>query len=145
MRHHGRVDLPSLALGSLRVQATGPLGPEHAWARYTEPRRWSEWAPQIREVDYPHTVIRPGTSGRVTGPAGVVAVFRIDAVDHEARVWAWSVRSGPLRLRFEHGVEAAGGGSTGWARVHSLWPVVVAYAPVARWALGRLVADERPR
>lgn len=113
MRHHGLVDLPSLALGSLRIQATGPLGPEHAWARYTEPRRWSEWAPQIREVDYPHAVIRPGSTGRVTGPAGVVAVFRIDAVDHEARVWAWSVRSGPLRLRFEHGVEGRRWGEHG--------------------------------
>lgn len=131
--------------GTLRIQATGPLPVEHAWARYTEPRRWSVWAPQIHEVDYPHTVIRPGTSGRVTGPAGVVAVFRIDAVDHEARTWAWSVRSGPLRLGFEHGVDAAAEGSTAWARVHALWPVVIAYAPVARWALGRLVEVEHPR
>ena len=51
----------------------------------------------------------------------------------------WSVRTGPLRLRFEHGVEPAGTGSTAWAVVHALRPLALAYAPVARLALGRLV------
>lgn len=125
--------------GALRISATGDLAPEHAWARYTEPRRWSGWAPQIREVDYPHEVVQPGTSGRVTGVGGVIAVFRVEAVDHEARTWAWSVRSGPLRVSLEHGVEERGTGSLAWADVHALWPVVLGYAPVARWALGRLV------
>ncbi|QIM22518.1 hypothetical protein G7075_17575 [Phycicoccus sp. HDW14] len=125
--------------GSIRLSATGPLPVEQAWARYTEPRRWSLWSPQIREVDYPGEVVTPGTSGRVSGIGGVVALFTVDAVDHEARTWAWSVRSGPLRLRLEHGVEASGEGSTAWVVVHALWPVAIAYAPVARLALGRLV------
>ncbi len=129
----------SLLDGSLRLSATGPLAPEHAWARYTEPRRWSVWSPQIREVDYPLAVVEPGTHGRVRGVGGVVAVFTVDEVDHATRTWSWSVRSGPLRVRLDHGVEEAAGGSTAWAEVHALWPVVVGYAPVARWALGRLV------
>ncbi len=136
MRDDGAVNPLDAAL---RLQATGELAPEHAWARFTEPRRWSVWAPHIREVDYPHAVVRPGTSGRVTGVGGVVAVFRVEAVDHEARTWCWSVRSGPLRLTFEHGVEAAGEGSTAWVVTHALWPVAVSYAPLARWSLGRLV------
>ena len=75
-----------------------------------------------------------------------MAVFRIDAVDHEARTWSWSVRSGPLRLSFDHGVDPAEGdpgratGSTAWLVTHALWPVAVGYAPLARLALGRLVA-----
>lgn len=125
--------------GALRVSATGDLAPEHVWARYTEPRRWSVWAPQIREVDYPHEVVEPGTTGRVTGVGGVIAVFRVDAVDHDARTWTWSVRSGPLRVVLAHGVEASEDGSTAWADVHALWPVVLGYVPIARWALGRLV------
>ncbi len=125
--------------GALRISATGDRPPAHAWACYTEPRRWQAWAPQIREVDYPHEVVVPGTSGRVTGVGGVIAVFRVEAVDHEARTWAWSVRSGPLRVRLEHGIEQRGAGSLAWADVHALWPVVLGYAPVARWALGRLV------
>ncbi|WP_051749962.1 hypothetical protein [Phycicoccus jejuensis] len=80
----------SLLDGSLRLSATGPLAPEHAWARYTEPRRWSVWSPQIREVDYPLAVIEPGTHGRVRGVGGVVAVFTVDEVDHATRTWSYA-------------------------------------------------------
>ena len=123
----------------LRVSASGDAAPDTVWARYTEPARWSTWAPQIREVDYPHRTVRPDTSGRVAGPAGLVVVFTVDAVDEGARTWTWSVRCGPLRLRFDHGVEPHGSGSTAWAVVHALRPVALAYSPVARLALGRLV------
>ena len=132
--------------GSLRQSATGPVDPDEVWARYTQPARWPGWSPHLREVDYPDAVVQPGTTGRVTGIGGVVAVFRIDAVDHEARTWSWSVRSGPLRLSFDHGVDvqAAGsghaGGTTAWLVTHALWPVAAGYAPVAQLALGRLVS-----
>ena len=134
-----------MASGSLRLSATGALDPEAVWERYTQPVWWPLWAPHLREVDYPDAVVRPGTTGRVTGVGGVVAVFRVDAVDHDARRWTWSVRSGPLRLSFDHGVDAAEpgighpGGSTAWLVTRALWPVAVGYAPVARIALGRLV------
>ena len=80
----------------------------------------------------------------MTGVGGVVALFRIDAVDDTARTWSWSVRSGPLRLSFDHGVDTAEQGtghvSTAWLVTHALWPVALGYAPVARYSLGRLVA-----
>lgn len=137
--------LTAMASGSLRLSATGDLDPEAVWGRYTQPMWWPVWAPHLREVDYPDAVVRPGTTGRVTGVGGVVAVFRVDAVDHDARRWTWSVRSGPLRLSFDHGVDAAEpgsghpNGSTVWLVTRALWPVAVGYAPVARIALGRLV------
>lgn len=137
--------LTAMASGSLRLSATGALDPEAVWERYTQPVWWPAWAPHLREVDYPDAVVRPGTTGRVTGVGGLVAVFRVDAVDHEARRWTWSVRSGPLRLSFDHGVDAAEpgsghpNGSTAWLVTRALWPVAVGYAPVARIALGRLV------
>jgi len=155
------MNLITMLSGSLRLSATGAAHPDEVWDRYTRPARWSRWSPHLREVDYPDAVIRPGTTGRVTGVGGVVAVFRIDAVDHEARTWSWSVRSGPLRVSFDHGVDAAGaeppgtdragadragadsghvGGSTAWLVTHAPWPVAVGYAPLARLALGRLVA-----
>ena len=143
------MDLTSALTGHLRLAATGPVDPDEVWDRYTRPSRWPGWSKHLREVDYPEAVVRPGTTGRVTGVGGVVAVFRIDAVDHEARTWSWSVRSGPLRLSFDHGVDAtdatgaASGqvaGSTAWLVTHALWPVAVGYAPLARLALGRLVA-----
>ncbi len=141
-----RMDLTSMLFGSLRLSATGAVHPDEVWDRYTRPARWPGWSPHLREVDYPEAVVRPGTTGRVTGVGGVVAVFRIDAVDHEARTWSWSVRTGPLRLSFDHGVDPAEGdpgrapGSTAWLVTHALWPVAVGYSPLARLALGRLVS-----
>jgi hypothetical protein len=75
----------------------------------------------------------------VTGVGGVVAVFHVDAFDHDARTWSWSVRTGPLRVSFDHGVDDHDGGSTAWLVTHAPWPVAVGYAPVARWSLQRLV------
>ena len=85
-----------------------------------------------------------GTMGdpywNMVGPfGGLVAVFRIDTVDHDAHTWSWSVRSGPLRLALDHGVHADGDGSRAWLVTHALWPVAAGYAPLARWALQRLV------
>ena len=123
------------------LSASGPADPDTVWDRYTRPALWSTWAPHIREVDYPYAVVRPDSTGRVTGVGGVVAVFHVEAVDEEARTWAWKVRSGPLRIAFEHGVDAAsGGGSPAWLVTPALLPVTVGYAPLARFALGRLVA-----
>ncbi len=138
--------LTSALSGDLRLSATGPASPDEVWARYTRPALWPTWSPHLREVDYPDAVVRQGTTGRVTGVGGIVAVFRIDAVDHSLRTWSWSVRSGPLRVSFDHGVDPTHprsgslGGSTGWLVTHALWPVAIAYAPLARMALGRLVA-----
>jgi hypothetical protein len=135
--------MSSVLSGSLRLSASGSLTVDEVWQRYTEPVWWPHWAPHIREVDYPEAVVTPGTTGRVTGVGGVVALFRIDAVDDIARTWSWSVRSGPLRLSFDHGVDTAeqstGHVSTAWLVTHALWPVALGYAPVARYSLGRLV------
>jgi hypothetical protein len=139
------MDLTSMLSGSLRLSATGAVHPDEVWDRYTRPARWPGWSPHLREVDYPENVVQPGTTGRVTGVGGVVAVFRIEAVDHEARTWSWSVRSGPLRLSFDHGVDPGesgpfgAGGSTAWLVTYALWPVALGYTPLAKLALDRLV------
>lgn len=129
--------------GSLRLSARGSLPADEVWRRYTDTAWWPRWAPHLRAVDYDAPVLTPGTTGRVTGVGGVVAHFRIDAVDAAARTWSWSVRSGPLRLSFEHGVDAAASGpghaSRAWLVVHGPWPAIIAYAPLARFSLGRLV------
>ncbi len=137
--------MSSVLSGSLRLSASGSLPVDEVWQRYTEPVWWPHWAPHIREVDYPEAVVTPGTTGRVTGFGGVVALFRIDAVDDIARTWSWSVRSGPLRLSFDHGVDtgeqSSGHVSTAWLVTHALWPVALGYAPLARYSLGRLVTS----
>lgn len=124
------------------LSATGPADPDAVWDRYTRPALWSTWSPHIREVDYPYAVVQSGSTGRVTGVGGVVAVFHIESVDEVERTWSWRVRSGPLRVAFDHGVDAVPGGSRAWLVTHAMLPVTVGYSPLARWALGRLVADQ---
>ncbi len=127
----------------MRLRARGPLPVDEVWKHYTQPVWWSQWAPHLRQVDYPEPVIAPGTTGRVIGVGGITAVFRIETVDEAARTWSWSVRSGPLRVFFEHGVDVAppgsGQASEAWLVTHALWPVVLGYAPIAQFSLGRLV------
>lgn len=126
-------------MGKLRLTARGPADVGEVWARYTQPRRWAGWAPHLREVQYPEGVIEPDTTGIVRG-MGLAARFRIDSLDEEARTWAWTVRLGPLQVTFDHGVGEEPNGSCAWVVIHAPWPVVVGYAPIARYALGRLVA-----
>jgi hypothetical protein len=42
-------------------------------------------------------------------------------------------------VAFDHGVDEAATGSRAWVVTHAPWPVAAGYAPVARWALQRLV------
>ncbi len=124
---------------TLNLRATGPVGPELAWQRYVEPRRWTSWSPQLRRVEYGPSRLETGTAGRVVGPLGVWLGFWVEDVDEPARTWTWVVRRGPVSVVLQHGVEAAGSGSRTWLALRGPAPVVLAYAPIARVALGRLV------
>jgi hypothetical protein len=131
-------------MATLSLQAHGSAPATLAWERYADPALWSTWAPQIQRVDTGIQRLAAGGTGTVR--AGLLRrptlgiSFRVLAVDEPAREWAWEAWFGPLRLRLEHGVEAHLAGSSTWLRVHGPLPVILAYAPVARIALGRLVA-----
>ena len=120
---------------TLRIRRHGGASKYEIWARYLDPQRWPEWAPHIREVrtDGP---LRAGLQGEVVGVLGVTATFEVLEVDETRGRWTWVVRSGPVRMRIEHEIDEGTAGLviTGPA------PAVVAYLPVARAALGRLVA-----
>jgi hypothetical protein len=121
------------------VTLRGPATPEQAWERYAVPALWSTWAPQIRRVDYPSPRITVGGRGRVHGVGGLAVDFLVVAVDEASRNWAWVVGVGPVRLRLDHGVEAFGDGSRTTLVVDGPAPVVLAYVPIARLVLGRLL------
>lgn len=127
----------------LNLRARGAADPATAWERYADPRLWSTWAPQIQRVST--DLVRLRTGGRGTVHAGLLAhptvpvAFEVLDVDEARRTWAWRARLGPIRLLLEHGVEAEGSGCATWLRVRGPAPVVLAYAPLARIALGRLV------
>jgi hypothetical protein len=125
---------------TLTLHATGPEPPGEVWERYAVPARWPEWAPQITGVDLPVGWLAAGVRGRVHAPLGVALPFVVDSVDEAARRWSWTVAVGPVRLRLLHWVaDGPDGGSTTGLRVRGPAPLVLGYAPLARWALGRLV------
>jgi hypothetical protein len=124
---------------SLTVQARGSAPADAAWERYADPQKWPQWAPQIRRVEAVGR-LRPGLTGRVYSylPPGIA--FRVLEVDAKRKTWSWRVQLGPLSLVLEHGVrEGRHGGSETWLRLNGPLPVVVLYAPLARYALGHLV------
>ena len=124
---------------TITISASGPATPEEVWERYARPARWPQWAPQIRGVDVADDRLRVGTKGRVIGPFGVAATFEVQRWDDATRRWSWQAEFGPISLRLDHGVDARGTGSSTFLTVHGPLPVVIAYLPIARFALRRLV------
>lgn len=121
----------------LNLSARGDATAATIWERYATIARWRTWAPHIRRVEASAERIAPGLTGTVHGPVGLRVRFRIDAVD-EPRSWSWTARLGPVRLALDHGVELDGRTTL---RMRGLAPVILGYAPIARWALARLVRD----
>lgn len=126
---------------TITVRARGDGDLDRAWLHYRTPALWSRWSPQIRSVDtdHPHRPVAVGTAGTVHGPAGARVSFVVTDVDAAARQWTWQVQAGLITLELEHGVVDTGRGTQAWARINGPLPVVLAYAPLARLALGRLV------
>lgn len=127
---------------TLVVSAQGAADPAQAWDRYTIPSRWAQWSPQISDVvvTNPDRRVEVGTRGVVRGPAGVTVAFEVTEVDPTRRRWTWRVHAGLVPLLLGHGVDPTANGSRAWVRITGALPVVLAYAPLARLALGRLVA-----
>lgn len=130
----------------LTTSVTGPAPVDLAWERYADTTLWSGWAPQIRsvETDGPGPErIHVGMRGTVHALLGVSVRFEVSEVDEAARRWAWRVHLPVLTMTLEHTVEPwrETGTRTGLV-VDGPAPVVLAYVPVARLALHRLVAAE---
>ncbi|NIZ93053.1 SRPBCC family protein [Kineococcus rubinsiae] len=122
-----------------RLAVRGPRGAGPVWADYAEPARWSRWSPQVRGVTATGPELRAGLAGTVRGPLGLRVPFDVTAADCDARTWAWEVRCAGVGLRLEHGVRGVGDGCLTWLVLDGPAAVVLAYSPVARLALRRLV------
>jgi hypothetical protein len=147
----------------LTLVASGPTPVDIAWQRYEHLDLWPTWSPQLRSVstDPPLSTeplpageapsrdraaeparLRPGLTGRVHGPAGVWARFEVLSVDAAAMRWTWRVRRGPVVVQLEHQVESSAdtNGSRTRLTLSGPAPVILGYAPVAWYALHRLVS-----
>lgn len=132
---------PGLPALRREISVAGPRPADDVWDRYVRPRRWPEWSPQIRSVDYPGERLAAGTSGVVHGPGGLPVRFQILAVDEAApvRSWSWTASAAGVRLTLLHTVEATPAGSRTGLTIVGFAPVVLGYLPAAWWALRRLV------
>ncbi len=141
---------PGVRRSEVTTSARGPVPVEEAWERYADPSRWADWAPHLRRVELAPGPDRleAGMSGTVRGSLGLAVDFVVTAVDEPARAWSWTVRlvrPVPTGLTLElHHTLAEVRDHTGSSTVAGLAlrgpaPVVLAYRPVARWALRRLV------
>jgi hypothetical protein len=125
-------------VSSLTVRAHGPASASDVWEAYADPQRWPEWAPHIRRVEAVGR-LRPGLAGRVWSIVPAPVAFEVTDVDAKRRRWSWLALIGPLRMRFDHGVDSRDAGSGTWLTMHGPLPLLAIYAPVARLALHRLV------
>ncbi len=127
----------------LTIRVAGVATPDVAWDRYVHPGMWHTWSPQISSVDATDSTLRTGSSGTVHGPLGVSVPFTVLDVDAEKRSWSWRVAAMAITLTLHHAVslsnEKALGGSATTLVIDGPAPVVLAYAPLARLALGKLV------
>lgn len=125
------------------VEASGPAHADQVWRRFTDHRTWSDWAPQIREVESDDAVLAVGTTGRVHGPVGVGVDFRVTSLDPVLRSWSWTVGRGPASVRMDHHVvPTPGGGSRALLRVPAPAAAVLQpYRLPASGALRRLVGE----
>lgn len=140
MPHHGRVTFTWPALRR-EITVEGPRDTDDVWDRYVRPRRWPEWSPQIRSVDYPAELLAPGTTGVVRGPARLPVHFQIIGVDAAGpvRTWSWTASAAGVQLTLLHTVEAVAAGTRTGLTVIGFAPAVTGYLPMAWWALRRLV------
>jgi Polyketide cyclase / dehydrase and lipid transport len=130
-------------MAGLTLHATVPAAPDEVWQRYAVLAHWPSWAPQITRVDVAGPTdgrLRAGLRGRVRGPLGLAVPFVVTEVDERGRRWSWTVGPGPLRLGLVHWVAPGpDGGTTTGLRMRGPAPVLAGYAPLASWALHRLV------
>ena len=85
--------------------------------------------------------IAPGVHGRVLALV-VPGRFVVEEVDEAAMTWTWRVHVGPVTMRLHHTVEPGERGEGCRTTLHIQAPpgLGAAYAPVAWFALTRLVA-----
>jgi len=122
-----------------RMAVCGPVSPQVSWDRYVVLARWSSWAPQISGVDADAERLQPGLTGRVRTSVGLKVPFVITDVDAAAMTWSWIVGAGPVRHTLHHAIAPRGSGTRATLAIEGAAPLVTAYAPLAWWALRRLV------
>ncbi|MFI8916745.1 SRPBCC family protein [Streptomyces sp. NPDC053513] len=126
-------------MARVTLSAQGAASPDTVWQRYADIHQWASWSPQIKAVHSVRRRLSPGMSGAIESVVGIRAAFVVEAVDHDRRTWTWRVRLARIQIRLHHEVKPQGRGSATSLTMHGPRLVLLAYAPLARLALHRLV------
>lgn len=126
-------------MARMTLSASGAARPEAVWERYASVDQWASWSPQIKAVHSVSRRLRPGMSGSVESVVGIRAAFVVEAVDDDRRTWTWRVRLGRIQIQLHHEVRPHEHGTTTSLTMHGPKLALLAYAPLARLALHRLV------
>ena len=84
-----KVNLLHLALRR-SIAAEAPV----VWDIVTDTRRWPEWGPTVKAVDYPTTHIHAHSTGWVKTALGAWLFFRVTSFE-PGRYWKWRVSGIP--------------------------------------------------
>lgn len=130
-------------MATTTVSANGSAAPELVWQRYRDLGCWPTWSPQIARVETEPasaTALAAGLTGRVLPVVGPGVPFEVLAVDEVARRWSWRVRIAGVSVVMEHTVTPTADGTSAGLLLDGPLLLIAGYAPLARIALGRLVA-----
>ncbi|RNE48493.1 SRPBCC family protein [Corynebacterium alimapuense] len=131
-------------MSSVIVEVSGPASPDLAWERYFYPAQWSRWAPHISGVTSSTSTLQPGTHGTVTALGIIRAHFEVVSVNAPSLSWSWTVQLGFSKLVLDHYLSSqphdhADSGTLARIELAGPWLVLVAYRPLMRMAMGRLL------
>lgn len=101
--------------------------------------------PQIRGVETSADRLRAGVTGRVQASVGIGVAFVVTDVDPGRHTWSWLVHVAGRWFTLHHGLMAVAMGTRATLAIEGPAALVLPYAPVARLALRRLVADHSTR
>jgi hypothetical protein len=119
---------------NVRVVRRGPAGKYEMWARCREPERWSTWMTLVRRVDTDGP-LHPGLEGSLMLAGGVRVAFDVLEVNDLGPSWTRQLRLGPVRLFVDHHVDEG----FGLVEITAPFPIALAYVPLARRSLSRLL------
>lgn len=121
----------------LEVHRDIDAAPEAAWELLVKPKRWPEWGPTVRAVDFDGERISDGSTGRVQVPGRLWIPFEIDLFSPltptQPGRWSWNVARIPAT---GHRVERRTADSC--RVVFELPTAAIGYLPVCRRALSRI-------
>jgi hypothetical protein len=119
---------------NVRVLRRGPAGKYEMWTRCRDVDRWPTWMTFVRGVEAAGP-LRPGLEGDLLLPGGLRLGFGVLEVNEAGPSWTLELELGPIRLLIDHRVDEG----FGLAEITGPFPFPLAFAPLARRSLSRLL------